>query len=187
MSPKFWEYFLHIEADLAACSRYVEFSTSNYATFSNEFAKIIVVASAEIDAILRELSSLIAPANKADNINDYFPIITGKFPDLIKHRVEITRNAISTEPWSAWSTGKSPDWWGQGYNKIKHDRTNNFEKATLFNAIQAVGALFLTVLYYHEHVTGKAVTVDMNRGTQLFVPREDPTHKGGVFWYYGVK
>lgn len=65
MSTKFWEYYLAIEEDLANCSRYVEFGEQNYTTYSTEFAKIIVLASAEIDTILRELCELISPGTGA--------------------------------------------------------------------------------------------------------------------------
>lgn len=186
MSPKFWEYYLHVEADLAGCSRYVELVAPNFSTYSNEFARIIVVACAEIDAVLGELCELITPAEKADTINKYFPIILKRFPAFTDSMVDVRRHRLSFEPWQDWKSNKSPEWWGNGYNRIKHDRTNHFERANLQNALQAVGALFLAILYYHQHVSGKPIHVDFNRGTQLFTPAKAPTDKSGMYWYYGV-
>jgi hypothetical protein len=186
MSPKFWEYFLNVEADLAVCSRYVAFSSENFNTYSNEFGKIIVVACAEIDAILVELCKLIAPHEKPQSINQYFPIIHSKFSTFNNAKVDIRRDRLNLQPWEEWTDAKSPSWWGNGYNRIKHDRTNHFQKANLHNALLAVGALFLVILYYHQHVTGGALHVDPNRGTQLFTPAKEAADKGGVYWYYGV-
>lgn len=187
MSPKFWEYYLNIEADLAACSRYVEFSEENHNTYSNEFARIIVIACAEIDAIFGELCDLIAPGTKADRINQYFPIILGRFPNFTGGKVDIRRCSLTFEPWKSWKQDMSPGWWGKGFNKIKHDRYNHFASANLVNALESVGALFLTILYYHYQVIGKDLNVDFNRGTQLFTPAKSPTDKSGMYWFYGAE
>jgi len=42
-TPKNWNYFLAVEAELLACARYVEFSHANYQSYSNEFSKLIVL------------------------------------------------------------------------------------------------------------------------------------------------
>lgn len=187
MSPTFWEYYLHIEADLAHCSRYVEFAAPNFSTYSNEFARIIVVASAEIDAILGELCKLIAPTEKANTISQYFPIVLRQFPAFTDANVEVRRHRLSFQPWKDWKSNKSPGWWGDGYNRIKHDRTNHFGVANLHNALQAVGGLFLAILHYHQHISGEPIHVDFSRGTQLFTPAKAPTDKSGVYWYYSVQ
>jgi len=59
MSLPHWEYFLSIETDLTQGMRYVEFAPENYATFSVEFARIIVAASAEFDAVAKALCNAI--------------------------------------------------------------------------------------------------------------------------------
>lgn len=187
MSPKYWEYYLAIEEDLANCSRYVEFTAENYETFSNEFAKIIVLASAEIDTILRELCVEISGNAKAENIKMYFPIISGKYPKFVNSDVKIRRADVDLQPWEGWNKDKGPDWWRLGYNKIKHDRTNHFVKANLHNALQAVGALLIAILHYHDFVNGKAVSVDINRIGKLFTPESPEQGKGGMFVYYGIK
>jgi len=186
MSPKFWEYYLSIEADLAACSRFVEFTEANYATYSTEFARIIVAAAAEIDAILSELCGVLDPRAKAGTINQYHPIICTQFPVFTQCGVEVRRSHLFLEPWRGWEKGQSPNWWGQGYNKIKHDRTNHFQEANLLNALQAVGALFLTILHFHHHGTNRPMSVDMNRGAQLFTPAKAEGDKSGTYWFYGV-
>ena len=186
MSPKFWEYFLNIESDLARCSRYVEFAPANYGTYSNEFAQIIVTAASEVDAILRETCAIVDPQCRANNINEYFSIIAAAFPGFTQCGVDIRRNGLSIQPWLDWSAGQSPSWWGKGFTKLKHDRTNNFETASLSNALKAVGALFLTVLHFHHLPTKSALNVDINRGTQLFTPTNIHGYQGGARWFYGI-
>ncbi|MGL4576070.1 MAG: hypothetical protein ACRCV9_14900 [Burkholderiaceae bacterium] len=187
VSPKFWEYYLHIEADLENCSRYVEFSKDNFDTYSNEFARIIVVACAEIDTILKELCSSISPGSSADNINKYWPIITMQCPKFTGVEIEIARSGLRFQPWLSWAAKKSPDWWGNGYNDIKHDRTNNFKKANLQNALNAVGALFIAVVQFHEHANSQPLRVDLNRGTQLFTPAKPIGDESGINWFYSVQ
>jgi hypothetical protein len=185
MSTKFWEYFLNIEADLARCARYVDFDEANFPTFSNEFARIIVVASAEIDAILNELCGLISPKDDAGNIQQYYPVIMSRYVDFSSCQLDVRRFQLLIAPWKNWTSEASPAWWGKGYNKIKHDRTYHFKSANLENAIHAVGALFLCILHYHDHVTG-GMTVDINRGTQLFTPAKPKGDLSRAAWFYKI-
>ena len=186
MSPKFWEYYLSIEADLANCSRFVEFVEANYMTYSTEFARIIVAAAAEIDNILAEISALLKPNAGAGTINRYYPIVFERFPNFAGCAVEVRRSHLFLEPWLEWNQHQSPRWWGQGYNKIKHDRTKYFKEANLINALQAVGALFLLILHYHLHVSNGPMSVELNRGAQLFTPAKAEGDRSGTYWFYGV-
>ena len=185
-APKFWQYFLAVEADLSACSRYVEFSEENYSSYSNEFAKIIVIAASEIDSILRELCEQINPEAKANNILQYFDVICGKFQYFNQCEIEVPSSGLRLAPWNGWSKTASPSWWGQGFNKIKHDRSNNFQTANLRNAMCAVGALFLTIQHYHHHANNEPFQVDFNMVNRLFTPAKAVTDKSGMFWSYGV-
>lgn len=190
MNPKFWDYFLYIESDLAACSRYVELAEFNYKTYSNEFARIIMVAASEIDTILRELCKSILPSSNSSSILEYCPIITGRFPTIIGHGVVMLNHELTFEPWRAWSSTASPDWWSKAYNKIKHERTTNFEQANLENALLSVSALLLVILYYHEELSGGQVRVGVGQRTQLFYPRPvaPVTMTGGSTTYvYGIQ
>jgi hypothetical protein len=66
-----WDYFLSIEADLAACARYVAFVPDNSDTFATEFARLIMASCAEIDAVAKRLCNRLKPGAKAERINDY--------------------------------------------------------------------------------------------------------------------
>ena len=78
MSLEYWEYFLAIESDLENCCRYVEFSSDNYGTYSIEFARIIMAASAEFDTLAKNLCQAILERKlkpNEDNINKYNQIM----------------------------------------------------------------------------------------------------------------
>lgn len=170
MPLDYWEYFLSIEQDLEKCSRFVEFSTSNYKTYSIEFARIIMAASAEIDTVAKELCKLVSPHDKAENIRNYASVILAKYPKLTEVEVSLHRYNLKVQPWRGWSNNNnsSPTWW-QGYNKIKHERTAHFDRANLENAIHSVSGLLLLILYYFkERNNGKNEEISAFHCPKLF-------------------
>jgi len=184
-TPKHWNYFLAVEAELLACARYVEFSHANYQSYSNEFSKLIVLAASEVDSIFNELCKLIDPLSRAAKITEYHPILLAKFPLLSRCEVAIPRYQLILQPWKEWTEEKRPDWWSKSYNKLKHQRHEHFSRATLEAVLNAVGAQFLALQLYHYVATGEHVSVDLSMRSALFNPRLPDTYKGGAFWCYG--
>lgn len=144
-----WNYYLAIENDFEKISRYIEFSEANNSTFSIELARIIMSSTQEIDGIMKKFCNLLDPSKNPDKIPGYKEIILDKKPEFITETVEIPRFGMTSMPWVNWTGQENPDWW-RANNKIKHDRTDNFEKANLKNAFNSVGALLITTLYYYK-------------------------------------
>ena len=142
-----WQYFLAIESDLEATSRFVEFSQKNYATYSIEFARILLSSGSEVDVVAKALCGIKPNGNRKD-INDYRKIITKNYPKFHTFEVSLPRYGLAIKPWEGWS-GNNPSWWTL-YNKVKHQRDIYFEKANLENALLSVGGLFALVLYYYK-------------------------------------
>lgn len=145
-----WNYFLAIEKDLENLSRYVEFDQENLDTFSIELTHILFSASSEVDVVIKQLCNLIDPKTKAENINDYRNIINIHSNEFINEEVVIHRYGLTFKPWLNWKNDKNPDWW-RCYNHVKHERNLHYREANLQNAINAVGALLLTVVYYYRY------------------------------------
>ncbi|AEF98674.1 hypothetical protein [Methylomonas methanica] len=183
--PKHWNYFLAVEAELVSCSRYVEFSKANFSCYSNEFAKLIVLAASEVDSIFQELCAHLEPNQKAEKIIEYYPILLAKYPLLTDCEVAIDRYQLTLQPWKDWDRLKRPDWWSKSYNKLKHERYANFSSATLEAALNATGAQFLALQLYHHATNNEYVSVDFSMRSALFGPRLPDTYKGGTFWSYG--
>ncbi|MGB5944270.1 MAG: hypothetical protein WBG71_15400 [Leeuwenhoekiella sp.] len=141
------EYYKSIEQDLTDCTRYVEFDSRNFDTYSIEFARIIMASSSEIDMVFKLICKSIDPDSNPQNILQYYPILTSKYPRFTTIEMEVPKFNISFKPWENWNQDNSPVWW-RGYNKIKHERDLNFEKASLINTLNSVGALLSLLLYY---------------------------------------
>jgi hypothetical protein len=184
MNLPHWEYFLSIEADLSECTRYVEFHPDNYNTYSVEFARIIVAASAEFDAVAKALCKIIEPEAHPERISEYFPRINGKYPRFVDYKIHLPRFKIELQPWKDWTATSSPDWWSKGYNKIKHDRDKYFAAASLFNALSATTALLTGIAYLYDATFGEFPHLDLSAGPKLFEPQDDPSgmQESGLFW-----
>lgn len=130
-----WNYFLTLEHDLGECSSYVEFSEKNKFSYSIKFAQLLFASSSEVDVIAKEICKLINPNKDTDGINNYHPIILGRYPKFKKEIVYIERYGLSFKPWISWGVNKSPLWW-QSYNKVKHQRSEYFIQANLFNVLR---------------------------------------------------
>src|SRR5437879_880483 len=57
-----WNYFLALEKDLEVVSRYVEFGSQNFDTYSIEFAHLLFAAVSEVHVIAKLLCKRLAPA-----------------------------------------------------------------------------------------------------------------------------
>lgn len=168
-----------------ACARYVEFSQANFACYSNEFAKLILLAASEVDSIFQELCTHLDPSARAEKITAYYSILLTKYPLLTQCQVTIARYELTLEPWRDWTTDERPNWWSKSYNKLKHERYANLSSASLEAVLNAVGAQFLALQLYHHAVNNEYVSVDLPMRSALFGPKLPDTYKGGAFWSYG--
>jgi hypothetical protein len=50
---RYWQHFLALEADFTSTARYVEFSVSNFSTFSIEYAKLLLAIGSEVDVLCK--------------------------------------------------------------------------------------------------------------------------------------
>src|SRR5437588_813388 len=70
-----WNYFLALEKDLEAVSRYIEFCSDNLNTYSIELAHLLLSAASEVDTLAKCICGILDPNAKPDNINEYRKII----------------------------------------------------------------------------------------------------------------
>ncbi|MBI5674880.1 MAG: hypothetical protein HZC48_03475 [Nitrospirae bacterium] len=178
MSVKYWEFFLSLEDDLERCTKYVEFCPDNYSTYLNEFAKIIMSASAEFENVAKDLCQLITPGSNPRSIKEIHPILYGAYPKFGTVEVGIPRYKLLFKPWEDWTSSNRPHWWSKGYNKIKHARTLFFKNANLHYALLSMAGLFTCILYYHHKETG-GIEIDHKREPSLFDIIESGSFTGG--------
>jgi len=93
-----WSYFLALEQDIQRLSRFVEFNSNNFATFSLEMAHLLLASSSEIDVVLKMLCKPFAPS--AQNEEAYRSSIPKQIPNFTKVKVDdlVKRSGFGVMP-----------------------------------------------------------------------------------------
>jgi hypothetical protein len=144
-----WNYFIALERDLEVASRYVEFCPRNFDVYSIEFAHLLFAAASEVDVIAKLLCQRLQPGAPRGNIDEYRTVLMAAIHDLPTTEVFVPRYGLALKPWENWTGQNNPDWWGS-YNKVKHYRDEHFDKATLKNALNALGALLILTQHHYS-------------------------------------
>lgn len=165
-----WQYYMMLEEKFIKTLNFVELNEDNYNTYSKEFASLIIVIGAELDAIFKLFCS--ESNEKNQSITDYAKYILDIYPDIRGQSMSINKE-ITIKPFSLWSKeqpGKSLSWWS-AYTDIKHDRILNYKEATLDNCLNIIGALFLLEMkIFLSFKKDKKDNKDIpDRDSQLFV------------------
>jgi len=169
-----WNYLLAIEGDLERLSRFIEFDRQNFECFSVEISRILLASGAEVDVVCKQICKKLNPRSSADRIHPYQNEILASYPTIPDFKVLLPRYGLTLTPWSNWSVSNNPpDWWA-AYNKIKHHRDAEYHQANLQNALNAVGGLFVMVLYLYKE---KAKLGELAPSPQL--PHVGEEHYGG--------
>lgn len=182
-----WNYFLALEEDIEHLARYVEFTTSNFSTYSLEIAHIYLAACSEVDVVAKQLSRKIDPDSNPRNIDDYRRIIDSAIPSIKNEKVTLHRYGLDLNPWDNWNEEQSPLWW-RSHNAVKHERHNNFDKANLKNVLNAMSGLFLLILHYYKDLP---VCDRIEPPPSIFTPPAEvgiicPTHGGRMIMAFDV-
>lgn len=145
-----WNYFIALERDLEAVSRYVEFCPQNFDVYSIELAHLLFAAASEVDVVAKLLCQRLQPAAPRGNIDEYKAVLLTVFQNLPATRVLIPRYGLDLRPWENWASPNNPLWW-RSYNKVKHERDAHFSEATLKNALNALGALLILTFHHYSY------------------------------------
>lgn len=150
-APLHWNYFLAIEADIERLARYVDFTEDNFKTYSIEMAHLLLAIASEVDVVAKLLCNKVSLRSKADNIEKYRTVLKPMYPKIEQMHIHIPRFGIELNPWDNWKSDKTPNWWSD-YNNVKHGRDKYFSQANLENTLNAVGGLFVLLLYYYKEL-----------------------------------
>ncbi|MES0447934.1 MAG: hypothetical protein ABUJ92_15475 [Desulfobacterales bacterium] len=95
-------------------------------------------------------------AKKTLNISDYEKVFN-RFYGLSKEAIYVKSLKRTIKPLADWSSrNKSPEWWKEGYNKLKHDRFKNRQCATLKRTLYALASIFLVLI---KHIPSRMALV----------------------------
>jgi hypothetical protein len=126
----------------------VHLDSANEQTYSNEFAKLLLLIGSEVDVVAKMICKNTAPSKSVKNIEDYRDVIVSNFPGMHAVEIEISTYAMKIQPWLSWDpvTSASPRWW-KAYNNVKHERDINFTDANQKHTLQALCGLLSLLLY----------------------------------------
>lgn len=141
----FWGQYLILEREFIDSLDYIEFDTSNFATYSNKYAKLLLQIGSEVDNTLRDICNL----QGRTNIAQYATYMLNKYPQITNQGVKVINRNISLVPFAGWNIlqpAQSLSFW-DSYNSVKHDRIQNFNKASLEAVSNGLAALFIIEMY----------------------------------------
>jgi len=148
-TPQHWNYFLSLEDDIVRLARYLEPTTDNFASYSLELARILFAAASEVDVVSKRLCKKLNKRSRADKITEYRKEILRSCPRIKDALVQIPRFGLTLNPWEQWGKDASPVWW-RAYNNVKHRRDSHFFEASLKNALNSLGGLFVLLLFFYR-------------------------------------
>lgn len=145
----FWSYYLNLEEKFINTTKYVEVTKDNYFTYSIEYTSLLLNICSEIDVIFKEICNF----NQSDHkcINDYFKVVTTKFPNIFKEKVTSSFDSIELTPFLGWTNKDNPVWW-KNYNNVKHGRSKNFNLGNLENVLNALAGLYILERYLFNDI-----------------------------------
>lgn len=155
MSHQPWHYFLSVEKDFIRTIDFVELDEANSKTFSNEYAKLLLLIGSEVDVVAKMLCTKVAPDKKPANFVDYSDILTSSFKGFHTVEIDIPKYSRTVQPWLSWEKAatrwwpNAPKWW-RAYNNVKHERDKNFPDANQDYTLAALCGWLALLLYFYK-------------------------------------
>lgn len=116
---------------------FIEPSEDGLKAYSHKIRELLFLACSDLESTLKRYKF-----GKNERMKDYIEIL--KFVDVTKYKISLVgyANPYKCCPFEEWKEDvptKSLSWY-EAYNKIKHNREENFHFATLENCINAIAA-----------------------------------------------
>ncbi|HLP33109.1 MAG TPA: hypothetical protein VK202_06525 [Bacteroidia bacterium] len=134
--------FLIILKDFKNLLDYIEPADVNFQTYSFRIHELLLRVCIEIEANFVAILKENGYSKAGDwNMNDYKKVNITHRLSLYEVKLPIWNgNQNIRRPFEAWNSDSTLPWWN-AYNKTKHNRHTEFEKATFENLIDAMCAL----------------------------------------------
>lgn len=145
-----WNYYIMLEKRVVELEEYIAFNEDNKSCYSKQIMNILINVCCEFDVICKLIIDM--DLNDFGKINVYRQAISqdDNYKIAISEELDfIEFSELHLIPLKNFET-ESPDWW-KAYNDLKHNREENFSKATLFNLLNALGALYILEIYFYKN------------------------------------
>ena len=137
-------------SDLFDIFKTVEPTVDNLKVYGNSFRNIIILACTEVDALMKQISidNGITRNNGRFSTKDYVRFKKTLQIDRYTVRFNYIDELDDITPFKGWDKDKSTETlsWYNTYNKIKHDRINNRNKATMKEAIDSIAGFAVVLM-----------------------------------------
>lgn len=130
--------------DLYEIFDFVEPHEDNKKTYSHRIYELFLRAATEFESNCKGILKANAYPKSVKDMNnlDYFKIQDAAHLSGYSVTFELWSSNTVFKPFASWNEATyAPLPWYQSYNKVKHDRYNNFSEANLGNLMDAVAAL----------------------------------------------
>jgi len=143
-----------LEKDFLDLLKYIEPANANLATYSYKTYELLLRAYTEFESNAKKIlhaNNYLKQSNL--NITDYYKINAATRLNEYKIFVNVWASGKKElNPFGQWNNGHSLSWY-QGYNDVKHNRKDEFSKASLENAVNALGAVFCIIFsQFHNFI-----------------------------------
>ena len=166
---KHWKYYLMLENKFLNILNYVELTTDNYNTYSNEFAAFLQIVGAELDVFFKRYCGF--NLNDSKTISNYADFILTSYSDIRSQAISIIGKDIVIKPFENWDQTRARQslFWWDSFDNIKHNRVENFKDASLENCLYCLSALFLLEMKYLSNITAQTNEPDIpNEESSIF-------------------
>lgn len=129
--------------DFERLFEYIEPHTSNENVFSHRIYELLLRVCTEVESCCKGI--LIANGHAAKNMDDYKKI--EQATHLSGYTVQYSNwlpSKYVTQPFANWAIGATLPWY-KAYNDVKHNRCQNFSKASLKNLLDAISGLLCII------------------------------------------
>lgn len=156
-----------LERDLFRLFDFVEPADANLSCYSHQLYELLLRASTEFEANAKAILQANGYTRGHLNVNDYYKLQPATRLAEYAITIPIWRGNRVFHPFDEWGTRASLSWY-QAYNRVKHNRSEHFESASLENAVKAITAVFAIVF------------------AQFGIATFDPYHEVGSFQWDGT-
>lgn len=135
-----------LEKDLIRLFDFIDPSDTNLSTYSHKTYELLLRASTEFELNARKILTANGYLKSGNwNVKDYNKLNTATRLSEYRLFINIWGNGKKEiTPFSEWASIPTLSWY-KDYNSVKHNRHDEFHKASLNNVLLAVGAVFAIV------------------------------------------
>ena len=129
--------------DFERLFEYIEPHTSNENVFSHRIYELLLRTCTEVESCCKGI--LMTNGHAANNMEDYKKIEqSSHLSGFIVEYSNWLPSKYVVQPFASWAAGSSLAWY-KAYNDVKHNRCQNFSKASLKNLLDAISGLLCII------------------------------------------